>query len=560
MMMHLVHSSFTIIISMTKERIFDIKCPKCGAPASFDIPTQKYLCSFCDGEVGIQDAILQTQGYRSLQHKKLKDDVKKFKLLKTSCTGCGSELLFEENEPLSNCAFCGRNVVRHSYLEYEEMPESVIPFGITKEEAKRILEDWCKQNKNLSEAKHIHSLIDSLQAFYLPYELLHGPVHMNVSRIVGSKKFPCEGFLMNTFVNRSQQLDNILLDGMEPFDTEALVPFDFSYVAGHGVKVSDISDQDLEKRVREETRSTYTPFVQKTLESKAVDIDVYTSSLIRLPVLLPVYYIAHDHTMMAMNGQTGKISVRAEKESRYYFMPWWLKAILYTLLVSAIVYGAFRLFGMEKGSSLYITGLLAIFFIVVTLCANSDYGDNGFSVSLGHKIYTSKEKTFHREKNKLVMNESILERKVYRPIFFENINGKDRPVTLRFTTPLRIIGGALLILVVLFFPVLLALLVNGFQFSKINLGGSAVWFCIMVPVIPIYVLMYVLTWFYNHPWIYYKDEKGRTRRYKKKREFHIPKGMIKDILIAFIKPPICFAIWFGIICFIVMVFLTAGFE
>lgn len=545
---------------MTKEKLLDIHCPKCGAPASFDIPSQKYLCNFCDGEVEIKDAILQTQGYRSLQYKKLKDEVKEFKLLKTSCTGCGSELLFEEDEPLSNCAFCGRSLVRSSFLEFEEMPESIIPFGVTKEEAKDLLKTWCKENSYRKEARHLLPLIDTLQAFYLPYELLHGPVHMDVSRIAGSKKFPCEGFLTNTFVNRSQQLDNLLLDGMEPFDTDALVPFDFSYVAGHGVKVSDISDQDLEKRVREETRSTYTPFVQKTLESKAVDIDVYTSSLIRLPVLLPVYYIAHDNTMMAMNGQTGKISVRAEKESRYYFLPWWLKAILYTLLMSVIVYGAFRLFGMEKGSSLYITGLLAIFFIIVTLCAYSDYGDDGFSVSLGHKIYTSKENTFHREKDKLVMNESILERKVLKPLFFENINGKDRPVTLRFTTPIRIIEVALLIMGVLFLPVILALLINGFEFSKINLGGSAVWFCIMVPVIPIYLLMYVLTWFYNHPWIYYKDDKGRTRRYKKKREFHIEKGMIKDILIALIKPPICFAIWFGIISFIVMVYLTAGFE
>ena len=82
----------------------------------------------------------------------------------------------------------------------------------------------------------------------------------------------------------------------------------------------------------------------------------------------------------------------------------------------------------------------------------------------------------------------------------------------------------------------------------------------MVPVIPIYLLMYALTWFYNHPWVYYKDDNGRTRRYKKKREFHVEKGTIKDILLAFIVPPTCFAVWFGIISFIVMVYLTAGFE
>lgn len=541
-----------------KEKLLDIHCPKCGAPATFDIPSQNYLCTFCDGVVGIDEAIKESEGYRSLQHEKLKDEIKQFKLLKTSCTGCGSEILFQEDEPLSSCVFCGRSLVRSAYLQFEEFPESIIPFAITKEEAKELLKKWCETNSSKQEAKHLLPLIDSLQAFYLPYELLHGPVHMEVSRMTGSKDYPCEGFLTNTFVNRSKQLDNLLLDGMEPFDTDYLVPFDFSYIAGHGVKISDISELDLEKRAKEETRSVYKPFVQKTLETKAVSIQVNSNSLIRLPILMPVYYIAKDNTMAAINGQTGKISVRGEKESHYFFLPWWLKAILYTLLFSVIVFIGFHLFGMDLITNSLLTGLLAFFYIIVTLCAYSDTTRNEFAVVSGREIFTSGEDTFYRENGKLLMRKEILERKVDEPMFFEKIEGKNLPVILRFTTPLRILKVVLLIFICLFFPVILALFVNGFNFSKINLGGSAVWFCIAVPIIPIYLLMYGLVHFYNHPWIYY-EENGRIKRYKEKRKLTLPKGFFKDVLRALFIPPMSLAVWFIIFSFITIVYLTAGY-
>ena len=66
--------------------------------------------------------------------------------------------------------------------------------------------------------------------------------------------------------------------------------------------------------------------------------------------LLPVYYIAEGETMAAVNGQTGKVSVRAEKASHYYFLPWWFKAILATLLVSKTFAAGLREAGAREAS------------------------------------------------------------------------------------------------------------------------------------------------------------------------------------------------------------------
>ena len=115
-----------------------------------------------------------------------------------------------------------------------------------------------------------------------------------------------------------------------------------------------------------------------------------------MPVLLPVYYICKGDLMAAVNGQTGKVSVRALKESRYYFLPWWLKAIFATLVISGAAFGGMYLLGMNFGGSLLITAMLAFVFFVVLLCLYSDTTKNSFSVEAGREIYTSGDATFHR--------------------------------------------------------------------------------------------------------------------------------------------------------------------
>lgn len=541
------------------KKIADIHCPNCGAPADFDIINQNYHCGHCGSNVEIKEALKEKQGFRKMNAERIKNSVSSFSLSSASCSGCGANVIFEENEALSNCPYCGRSLVRSEYLDIENLPEYIIPFAITKSEAADRLRDWCKKNRRKKEAKMLVSHIPNLKAHYLPYELVRGPVHMTVSRMDGGKDYACEGFLNNEFVNCSKQLDNLLLDGMEPFDTDALKEFDFAYVAGHHVKIPDITNEDLQKRAKNEAGELYRPSVRKTLETRAVDIDAGVNDALRLPVLLPVYYICEGKLMAAVNGQTGKVSVRAENESHYIFLPWWLKAIIATLAFSGALLGSLILFGMERPLAISTTAIVGFFFIIVNLCLFSDTAKNRFAVESGRKIYTSGEKTFRRERGGLVLDSRILKRKIMRPVYFADVKDKLQPVTLRFTTPKRVIRLLALSLTVLFLPVILALFINGFDFSMIRLGGSAVWFCIFVPVVPIYILKFGVVDLHNNPWIYYQTENGSKRRYKTKKKFKFNKEIAKSVLRAVFVPPMSLGVWFGVICFFVMVYLTAGY-
>lgn len=542
-------------------RIADIRCPVCGGPAQFDIVRQQYLCRYCGGQVGIDEALQQKHGFREMQQKKINDSLKSYDLMQASCPSCGANLVFEENEAMATCAFCGSALVRKKYLHDERLPECVVPFRVTESEAKELLSQWCAENRNRREAGKLEELIPELKGFYLPYEMIRGPVHMRVARIDRGSRYDCEGFVSDEFVNRSEQLDNLLLDGMEPFDIGQLQEFDPAFIAGHRVKISDITDSEMEKRAESETAQTYAPSLAKVMQTRELETDADLSSAVRLPALLPVYYVSKDGMMAVVNGQTGKVSVRALRDSHYYFLPWWFKAILATLAFSAVLFFSMRLFGADSSSALFITGLTAIIFIIVTLCLYSDTIRNKFSVVSGRKVFTSEGKTFRREHGLLVLDDSILERKVEEPVFFRKIKDAWKPVVLRFATPGRILKMVSLTLTALFLPVILALLINGFDFEKLTLGGSAVWFCIAVPTVPIYLLKFGIVELYDRPLVYEKKENGKLKRYRERSSFRITKKEIGEFLRVVFVPPASLAFWFGLACFLTMVYLTAfGFD
>ena len=147
------------------------------------------------------------------------------------------------------------------------------------------------------------------------------------------------------------------------------------------------------------------------------------------------------------------------------------------------------------------------------------------------------------------------------PIFLRQVDGVLRPVALRFTTPYRVLRMALLAVVALFLPVIIALFLNGFDFGRLELGGSAVWFCIAVPTVPIILLKYGIVQLYERPWVYTFTPDGKKKRHKEKLDLHISKSTVKEILRVIFVPHASLAVWFAIISFCVMCYLTAfGFD
>ncbi len=506
--------------------------------------------------MGIDQAKSGHKGFREIQQRKLNKDVRTFELQKAECTGCGAKIVFDKGDAIANCAFCGRSLVRKSFVNADNIPELIIPFSITESEARTILRDWCEKNKRKPEAREIGEKLEDLKGFYLPYELVKGPVKCDVFRIDGGSIYECGGFVDEVLINCSAKLDNRLLDGMEPFEPDDLKEFDFSYVAGHQVKIGDISNDELIRRIDVEVGDDYKPVIQKTLETKAVSVNAHAGDAVRMPVLLPVYYLAFDGLLAAVNGQTGKVSVRAAKDSKYLLLPWWLKAILSTIAGTAAITLSMILFGAERDLIYVASGCLFLILLIVFFAAYSQQKEDSYGLETYRKIYTSKGGRYVREGDRLLQTNEEHKKPVIPPVFFMNIDGKREAVALKFTAPLRVAKALVITFGVVFLPVILALIINGFNFSQIELGGSAVWFCLAVPLAPIFLIKYGRMDIYDNPWIYLISENGGKRRYKKKRdpkEKEDIKAFIKDLF----KPPFLWVTLVMVLLFCTMVYLTA---
>lgn len=549
--------SESVVISEKKiGKLYDIFCPSCGAPAHYDIRKHMYNCNYCGSSVGIDSAKRERKGFREIRRKQMQEYLKQFELQKAACTGCGAEVIFEAGNAVANCAFCGRSLVRKTFVKSDNIPELIVPFAITHDEAKGILADWCSKNKGKKEAQAIRERIKDLKGCYLPYELVRGPVHCSVFRVEGGRAYECGGFVDEVFVNCSQNLDNQLLDAMEPFNLDELKEFDYSYVAGHQIKTSDISGDELIRRVNVEVGEDYRPVIQKTLEAKAVGIYTNSNDVLEMPVLLPVYYLAFDGYMAAVNGQTGKVSVRACKDSKYLLLPWWLKAINATIAGTAAIALGLLIFGAETDLIYVASGCLAIILLMIFLTAYSQQREDTYGLETYRKIFTSKGGAYIRQGKQLVQTKEERVKPVTKPVFFMDIDGRIEEVEIKFTAALRVVRALAITLGVVFLPVIIALFINGFDFSMLNLGGSAVWFCLAVPLAPVFLVKFGRIDIYDNPWIYIIDAKGQKKRYKPKRN---PKDVeaIKVITEDLLKPPLLWATLFGVLIFCTMVYLTA---
>ena len=433
---------------MNPLRIF---CKNCGAPAGFDIIRQTYSCPNCGQVSGIQEVERKMSQWRDLNKKNIKAGSAGQALEEHSCPTCGAQVIFKAGEASGTCDFCGSKLIRKDLLRPDQMPELIIPFFITPEEAKKRMLEWAHENEKTPEGQAVLSNMDQFKGYYLPYQLARGPVSATVTRDETQRSFYCDGYLDGTAVNTSKQLDNLTLNAMEPFDWSEARPFEYGYIAGQNVKLSDISDAH---RLR-------------------------SGNLLTMPVLLPVYFIKAKYkdtgVTAVMNGQTGRIAVSTgrEKKSR----PWLWNWFLYTL-------GTFLLLTFLFGNAwvgLYITSVPFIIYGVM-------FSQNGSEVVRSIVLKTEAAKA-ERKGNTLSIaeGEDVLENPYDNtPVFRErNDDGKLVPVHLRFYPLSRMVSVVVNTFVTVFLPAIIAAffrwvdMKEGEKFmDSYSPGYGAAWYCI----------------------------------------------------------------------------------
>ncbi len=477
-----------------------IYCKNCGTPAGFDIINQTYRCPACGEVTGIQEAQNTVYQWKELQKSERQAMSAGQSVEERTCPGCGARILFREGEASETCDFCGSKIVRSELTDASQLPDIIIPFAITPEEARQRMLDWGHQNEKTPEGRSVVSSMGNFRGCYLPYRIVKGPVYAGVVRHGNERMYECGGFIEGTAVNTSRQLDNLVLNDMEPFDWSAARPFEYGYIAGMPVKLNDSSDAEINVRIETEVREDFLPEVEKVMQTSGVDIHTKTGSMSVLTALLPVYFIRSGELTAVMNGQTGRIAVSKDRKKKSY--PWVIEPLVITAVLT-LTAGALCHWYVEA-----LFYCAAIFGII----SFSVFGEGRESL-VRRVVIRSQASKASREGGELVIDESkdILKNPYDNtPVFYEpNDSGQKVPVRIKFYTFGRWLSILVNALVTVFLPVIIAV---PLRFAVLKDGESfmegfhpmygAAWYVLAGLIVFLYFVKGVRKDAYEHPIIY----------------------------------------------------------
>lgn len=483
-----------------------IMCKNCGHPVTFDIRLQTYCCPMCGETSGID-----TTRQESIRlHEINKEDLcsKTARAQVSACSGCGAKIFFPQGEALRNCDFCGGRLVRTDIDKLGFAPDLVIPFVLTKEDARKRLCQWATDNPQTAEARMINNSSNDIQGYYMPYEIVRGPMEVKVNRAGISRTYQCRGFVENTAVNCVREMNSSLLDAAGPFELDAAVPFEYGYIAGHRTLISDLSDNDIDRRVRRQAAKTYQPAVQKTLQDSDIRIKVTSDKLLSASAMLPVYVLKKGRLSAVVNGQTGRIAVSLKDKKKKPFPFWAVEVSVYTaaatLIFSSLISFEWRFIAMFA----FFFG--SLFFVAM--------GQNRAPIA-AQIIKNSERLQAQRSNGRLLISRKQSAPPDYPPVFYENIDGREVAVAYKFLPIQRILSLVMQGLVLIFAPVIASVFIsvvtvlsNGGSVMKelagLHLSGGCIWFIFTVTAALLLVMESARFRAYDHPYIYELKQNG----------------------------------------------------
>lgn len=356
-----------------KDSVTVYRCPNCGGEISFDAHSQKLSCPYCDTEFDIQTL----KEYNQEINKETIEDMKwdydhhdtftDENLVVYSCHSCGGQIISNQDTIATHCPYCNNPVIFNKNVYGELKPDYLIPFSLTKEDAKEKLKEFYKGKPFLPSSFKNDQILDEIKGLYVPFWVYHCNadiyqqyrttkvrtysdsryIYTETSHFLVTREGTVE--FNNVPVDGATKIDNIAMQSIEPFDFSKAVPFSSDYLAGYFADKYDVNVVDCENEANNRIKNSSDTLVRNTvnlyttvnkekssIELKNKDYDYY---------LLPVWFLNinwnnEKYTFM-MNGQTGKFIGDLPADMKLF----WKDVLIYMIVLFIVVFGFLFLVG-----------------------------------------------------------------------------------------------------------------------------------------------------------------------------------------------------------------------
>ena len=358
-------------------QILEYKCPCCGGIIVFDAGTQMMKCPYCD--TTFDPSALQ-QMDEALNHQEPDTaewdtpqetwpDSESENMNVYTCKSCGGEIIADANTGATHCPFCGNPVVLTGRFAGALKPDIVIPFKVTKEDAKQALKKFMSNKKLLPKLFSQESHLEEIKGLYVPFWLYGADVdadfnfHTTRTRVwrSGNREYTetshyrlerAGGLSFDDVpVDGSTKMDDTMMESIEPFDMSEAKPFQTAFLSGYyadkydvdAVASMDRANQRIKRSTEQAFTSTVAGYGPVVTEGSSVQIRNGKAKYAMYPVwLLNTTYRGKSY-QFAMNGQTGKLVGDMPIGTKEY----WLWHLFYTAIMGGITWLIIFLFFMR---------------------------------------------------------------------------------------------------------------------------------------------------------------------------------------------------------------------
>ena len=299
----------------------DSKCPSCGGKLVFDPVGQVLKCGFC-GNTFTPEKIELLNLLPEIDTGAA--DEKEDDKCAIVCDNCGAELITDKNTSATCCSFCGSPAIITKRLTKQFRPDYLIPFKITKEEAKEKFIEFAKGKKYVPHDYFNKSNLNNIQGIYVPFWIMSSRCKVSV-RGDGLKQramYKDKYTLMSDFdvkynyvpFDGSLEIADGLMEAIEPFDISQRVEFNSYYLQGFYAQKFNLTSDNLCDRIllrmqeygRETAAMSFSGY--DSVKFGACGVKPY--DLEHTYALYPVWFLNYKYDdknyMIAVNGQTGK--------------------------------------------------------------------------------------------------------------------------------------------------------------------------------------------------------------------------------------------------------------
>ena len=322
------------------------KCP-CGGTYEFDIKTQMLKCPFCD-------SVISQEEYDAMAAKKLAEDnidvkdggsrldidpetgeaFQEGQQETYICKSCGGAITPALTSISEKCPFCDSPIVLSGKISGEAQPDVIIPFKFDNRQVQEAYTKHVTSKHFVPKSFNAEARKKEIQGIYVPFWLLSckadGEVNLDCQKITTTRQANQEITTHEHYdvyrkshmeftdlpADASKDMDDDLMDSIEPFNTAEALAFKTAYVSGFAATKYDVGVEEsyprFEKRMKES-------FVKAVIDKsvKGYDkVDVVNSQIdfsdrsIKY-AMFPVWIIRNQWNgkdfIFAVNGQTGKL-------------------------------------------------------------------------------------------------------------------------------------------------------------------------------------------------------------------------------------------------------------